>query len=230
MLVESANAYDDNNWHSVIFSREHEMVKLVIDEEILGEKIAQVQKIDINMPFFIGGLKPADYNRVLSNLVSERCFVVLLYNKTPFQNTTQPFKGCIRNFLMNDKPMEKPIPYDIMPCSDNVEEGVFFSRGGGYIRLRERFKVGTELDLKLEIKPRNVSGILVGVHGRKDWLVLEMIDGRITLNVNNGKGPIETSFTPAKKHYFCDGNWHHIQGSIFGSNYCLPSLSTYIIR
>lgn len=99
-----------------------------------------------------------------------------------------------------------------MPCSESVEEGVFFGKGGGYIRLREKFKVGLELDLKLDIKPRNVSGILVAVHGRRDYLVLELVEGSITLTVNNGKGPISTSFTPEKKHYFCDGNWHHIQG------------------
>lgn len=120
--------------------------------------------------------------------------------------------GCIRNFFMNDKPMENPDKINVLPCSEFVEKGVFFNKGGGYIRLREKFKVGLELDLKLDIKPRNISGVLVAVHGKRDFLVLEMVDGSISLTVNNGRGPISTSFTPGKKHYFCDGNWHHIQG------------------
>lgn len=110
--------------------------------------------------------------------------------------------------------MENPIKHKVLPCSDYLEEGVFFSKGGGYIRLREKFKVGYELDLKLDIKPRNISGLLVAVHGRRDYLALEMIDGSISLTVNNGKGPISTSFTPGRKHYFCDGSWHRIQGNI----------------
>lgn len=114
---------------------------------------------------------------------------------------------------MNDKPMENPIKYNVLPCSDFVEEGVFFNRGGGYVRLREKFKVGIELDLKMDIKPRNVSGLLVAVYGKRDYLVLEMVEGSISLTVNNGKGPISTLFAPGKKHYFCDGNWHHIQGN-----------------
>lgn len=113
---------------------------------------------------------------------------------------------------MNNKPMENPDEYDVIPCSENIEMGTYFGVNGGYIRLRDRFKVGKELDIKLDIKPRNTSGILIAVHGKRDYLVLEMVNGVMKLTVENGKGPITTSFQPGQPYYFCDGQWHNIQG------------------
>lgn len=107
--------------------------------------------------------------------------------------------------------MENPLKINVLPCSDNAEPGVFFSINPGYVRLKDRFKVGTEIDIKLQIKPRNVSGLLISVHGRKDFLVLEMIKGSIRLTVDNGKGPISTVYQPSHQFYFCDGQWHSIQ-------------------
>lgn len=135
-----------------------------------------------------------------------------------FQPTTESFRGCIKDFTMNSKPMENPVEYgSIMPCSENVEEGTFFGVGAtpGYIRLRERFKVGLELDLKMDIKPRINTGILIAVHGKRDYLVLEMINGIMKLTVENGRGPITTSFRPTSPYYFCDGRWHSIQGKCY---------------
>lgn len=100
----------------------------------------------------------------------------------------------------------------IIPCSDNVESGVYFSaNGNGYVKLFERFKVGIEIDIYMDIKPRNITGLLMSVHGKRDYLVLQMVDGVIKFTVDNGKGPMEASFKPASTHYFCDGNWHSIQ-------------------
>lgn len=72
--------------------------------------------------------------------------------------------------------------------------------------------MGRDIQIKLDIRPRNNSGILVSVHGRRDYLVLQLIDGAIKVSVDNGKGPIFSLFTPPHPHYFCDGQWHSIEG------------------
>lgn len=116
---------------------------------------------------------------------------------------------------MNGKPMENPRMENIIACSENVESGVFFNAySNGYVKLQERFKVGMEIDIQMDIKPRNVTGLLMSVHGRRDFLVLQMIDGEIRFTVDNGRGPIEAAFKPPTTHYFCDGNWHSIQGKV----------------
>lgn len=61
------------------------------------------------------------------------------------------------------------------------------------------------------IKPRHPSGILVAVHGDRDFMVLQMVNGTIKFTVDNGKGPLSSSFS--KEPYdLCDGNWHSIRG------------------
>lgn len=69
IMLESPSTYNDNEWHNLIFSKEMNMVKLVVDEDITGGKVAQVQKLDIKPPFYIGGLN--DYDIILGNLVSQ---------------------------------------------------------------------------------------------------------------------------------------------------------------
>lgn len=76
--------------------------------------------------------------------------------------------------------------------------------------------MGSNIDIKMEIKPRSTSGVLLAVHGKKDYLLLQMIDGVIKFTVDNGKGPITSSFkSPNNEYLFCDGNWHSIHGKYY---------------
>lgn len=78
--------------------------------------------------------------------------------------------------------------------------------------LDDRFKVGRNIDIRMEIKPRNTSGLLMAVHAKRDYLVLQINEGSINLTVENGNGPISTIFSPSTTDYFCDGQWHSIIG------------------
>ncbi len=64
----------------------------------------------------------------------------------------------------------------------------------------------------MDIKPRNLSGILMAVHAKKDYMILQMVDGAIKFTVENGNGPVTAVFQPAFPAQFCDGHWHNIQG------------------
>lgn len=65
----------------------------------------------------------------------------------------------------------------------------------------------------MDVKPRSTSGHLLSVHGKKDYLVLEMINGTIKFLVKTQKGLIETSYEPTKPNSLCDGHWHNIRGN-----------------
>lgn len=110
--------------------------------------------------------------------------------------------------------MGEPALISAVPCSENVENGIYFTKEGGYVRLDKKFKVGVQFGVQLEIKPRKNTGIILGVHGKKDYMILTMRDGRITAIANNGEGPFEASFTPNSPHYICDGNWHSVLGKL----------------
>ena len=58
----------------------------------------------------------------------------------------------------------------------------------------------------------NISGVLLAIQGRRDYLILQMVDGTMTFTVDNGRGPITAIFKPEAEFQFCDGNWHEIHG------------------
>ena len=57
---------------------------------------------------------------------------------------------------------------------------------------------------------RNTTGIILAIKGRKDFMILQMVDGAMTFTVNNGRGPIVAVFMPDFKFRLCDGQWHEI--------------------
>ena len=52
---------------------------------------------------------------------------------------------------------------DVVPCSDKVESGTFFGPDGGHLMAFRRFRVGLDFDVTMQIKPRNVSGVLLAI-------------------------------------------------------------------
>lgn len=85
------------------------------------------------------------------------------------------------------------------------------------IFLVETFSVSKTMDIQMDIKPRSSSGHLLSVHGKKDFLILEMVSGTIRFMIKSNKGQttIETSFKPPYPNSLCDGNWHNIRGNFF---------------
>jgi len=97
--------------------------------------------------------------------------------------------------------------------TEKVERSFFYGPEGGLIRLEERCRVGLNFDISMMIKPRNTSGILVAVKGRRDYLILQMVDGSIQFTVDNGRGPITAIFNPKDLQVpfdLCNGQWHEI--------------------
>lgn len=78
--------------------------------------------------------------------------------------------------------------------------------------LAEKFNVGKEMEITMEIKPRSIDGILMSVQTpKKNLLILEMKNGTMSFSVDLGKGP-SASYTPASPYFLCDGQWHKIKG------------------
>lgn len=78
----------------------------------------------------------------------------------------------------------------------------------------DNFGIGRTVDIQMEIKPRSTSGLLLYIGGKRDYLILEMINGTVTFLVKTHKGLIKTSFEPTYSNSLCDGKWHNIRGNI----------------
>ncbi|CAH1963974.1 unnamed protein product [Acanthoscelides obtectus] len=198
VIIKSRFIYNDDTWHIVEFNRDQGNGKLVINEQLAEGSAQNPIHLELNVPFYMGGVDPDEYNLVQANL-----------------NTTSSFTGCIRNIQMNSFQFEPSETFGVIPCSENVELGSYFSGDPNtYVKLKERFKVGEVFNLKMDIKPRVISGVLAAAHGKKDYYVLELHNGHLQLTVENGKGPVTASFTadsPDHKYHLCDGQWHTIQ-------------------
>lgn len=198
-LLISEKNINDNQWHIVIFKRKGNYGELIVDEEprVTGYSQGTTETINVSPPFYVGG--------VLQDASSK------VYNMI---GTNQTFSGCLANFMVNGQPVGEPISkVGVISCSKRVESGLFFFPGNGsnLFRALDRFTVGRTVDIQMDIKPRSTSGHLLSVHGKRDYLVLEMINGTVKFLVKTAKGSIETSFEPTNPNSLCDGNWHNIR-------------------
>lgn len=196
--ISSMNRYDDNQWHSVTFTRQQAKGTLHIDsdDKQIGESDGTARTMNVQAPYSFGG--------VSTSAIEDSNINLKLSKYTQFQ-------GCIRGIQMGGRNLGVPtIPAGVLPCSDQVESGVFFGKGGGYVKLRDRFKVGTDLTIEMEIKPRTLNALLLSVHGKNAYLILQLINGTINFTVDNGAGPIVATYKPEEGQNFCDGNWHKV--------------------
>lgn len=89
---------------------------------------------------------------------------------------------------------------------------MFFGDGlRSHVILRKRFSVGRVFEMTLDIKPRKNNGVIMSVHGRRDFVMLQLRDGAVELSVDNGKGIITAKYTLPSPWMMCDGAWHSIQ-------------------
>jgi len=207
---------DDDKWHSVEFSRIHKMGKLVLDtfevkvEPHNRESAGSTTALEVRPNIFLGGLNSTiairdDIKRDLRMRGNEEipgfigCLRNLKYENT--RNGRTRMKALGTRWQTNNQ---------VIPCSEKVEPGFFFGPNGGWIRAEPTFRVGLDFDITMMIKPRNLTGILTAVRGRRDYLILAMDDGAIKFTVDNGRGPISAVYAPDDKHAFCNGEWHEI--------------------
>lgn len=200
VTVVSKNQYDNYEWNSLEFSREQKRLTLKLgNEEQFGNLKDKCRNMDLRPSYFIGGA---------SNKFLEDIELNLEVGKGFFSKNA--FFGCIKDIKLNSQPLRTAAPptEKVLPCSDNIESGVFFGKSGGYVKLADKFSVGNDLTISMDIKPRNLTGVLTSVHGKKSFFIVEMIKGNVHFTVDSGDGPRSAIFNPDADKSLCDGNWH----------------------
>jgi hypothetical protein len=43
-----------------------------------------------------------------------------------------------------------------------------------FVKVYRQFRVGLDFDITMSIKPRNITGLLLGIQGRRDYLLLQV--------------------------------------------------------
>lgn len=206
VTLTSESQFDDNKWHSIAFSRgKGKLLLKDIDrnEEKKGSQKGKCRNMNLSRNYLVGGSNDKEIEDIELNLKFDKGYL-----------TNNAFFGCIKDVKLSSKSLEivesSSGSDSVLPCSDQIEKGVFFGKSGGYLKLKEKFKVGLDLTISMDIKPRNLTGVLTSVHGKKSFFIVEMIKGNIHFSVDSGDGPRTVVFIPDPDRSLCDGNWHTV--------------------
>ncbi|XP_054153409.1 laminin subunit alpha-like [Oppia nitens] len=212
-IIASNYNYSDGQWHKVTFSRKGQRGLLRIDderEEYSSMSAGQTNSLNVKSPIYIGGI-PEELSKSAKNNLRG-----IDKPGSLSSHVVTSFPGCLRELTIHANKYDfgvQSVGYNVSQCVDSVELGSFFHSDGGHIRLYDEFRVGSQFFINLEIKPRTLSGVLLAVFGKSDYLLIYLNDGDLIFSVDNGAGAINVTFNPSSKYYFCDGEWHTVQAS-----------------
>ncbi|XP_017297292.1 laminin subunit alpha-1-like [Kryptolebias marmoratus] len=96
----------------------------------------------------------------------------------------------------------------VSSCFTKDRAGSYFN-GSGYAELmHDGYKVGSDLSVSLEFQTSHSEGVFLGISSAKvDAIGLEMVNGQVVFNINNGAGQVSVRSTGQT---LCDGQWHHL--------------------
>ncbi|XP_064486972.1 laminin subunit alpha-like [Ornithodoros turicata] len=196
-LIMSSESYNLGDWHSLQFTRRGQAGTLYMDEKppITGTSQGMTNSLNLHSPAYLGGL-PQNLSATAKHI---------------FKGVTSSFPGCIRNLEVQSEELNRvKNRVDVTRCSQKVETGSFFGGNGSRIVLYDNYKVGKQMTLELDVKPRRPSGVLVAVHSndQKDFVLLQLANGTIKFMVDNGAGIITAAVEAGN---LCDGEWHTIK-------------------
>lgn len=119
--MSSKQQYNNDQWHTVIISRQQSKGKLLIDgdDEAQGESSGNTRVMSLQGPYSFGGVNASLLEYVAANTGLDK---------------SAHFFGCIRNIQVAARPWGEPDKVlGAIPCSEQIESGAFFS--GGYVKV-----------------------------------------------------------------------------------------------
>lgn len=202
--ISSTEELNDGEWHTVQFIRANRRISLIIDL-IEQEPVTELddktpRPMIIEFPIYIGGIP-----RYLEDDVRQ--------NLDHHIGNTSYYNGCLKDLKFNGVSLDRePTLHHVVPCSEQTEPGYFFNRPTGFVKLFDRFTVGTDFSLSFDFRPRDPDGLLFSVHGKNAYMILELIDNQLWFTVkSDSKNIVMTNYTLPDDGSYCDGNWRNVQ-------------------
>uniref|UniRef100_A0A671XJM5 Basement membrane-specific heparan sulfate proteoglycan core protein n=1 Tax=Sparus aurata TaxID=8175 RepID=A0A671XJM5_SPAAU len=181
---------NDGNWHKV-----GQLILHSCSKQMISPKKADL--LDVVGVVYIGGL-PKNY--------TTKRIGPILYS----------INGCIRNLKMDFKlNMATPTSTHMVGrCFVATETGTYFD-GTGFLKAVASYRVGLDVSIALEFRTSRTSGVLLAISNQaNDGLGIEIVQGKLLFNVDNGAGRITAEHVPEGQG-FCDGQWHSVTANKF---------------
>ncbi|KAM8953011.1 laminin subunit alpha-4 [Pelodytes ibericus] len=195
LRIASQEKYNDGMWHNVIYIREMNQGKLIINGlRVIEERLSVSDgSWAVEEPLYLGGVAPGTGVKNIQ------------------VNSVYSFIGCLSNLRVNGHSVTSPSQtFSVTPCFEGpMESGTYISSEGGYVILDESFNTGGKFDLVFEVRPRSTSGVLIHIqNGNGDYLNMHMKRGQVIVKVKSLNNEFTTNVLP--KQSLCDGQWHRI--------------------
>ncbi|XP_053979211.1 laminin subunit alpha-1-like isoform X1 [Hylaeus volcanicus] len=191
--------FNDGNWHHVVISHDRRKLTLLVDSQT-PSTIKVPKNIGLAPMMYIGGLPES------GTLIPEQVVVKL-----------ETLKGCIRGLRVNgnvyDMVGSTSKAYQVGQCFPNVESGAYF-QDEAYAIYKRNFELGAVLELQLEFRTSELSGVLLSITapGNSPSLSLELNDGKIVMSGDLGyNNPLYVEQRFTSPYTICDNRWHRIQ-------------------
>ncbi|KAM9778530.1 laminin subunit alpha-4 [Syngnathus typhle] len=191
--IWSNGNYNDGAWHNVIFIRNGNMGKLIIDGLTVMEDrvMGKVVPWHVSSPLYFGGVPP---KRAQKNIQS---------------NSVNSFSGCLRNIQLNGHRLSSADEtFGVTPCFEGpTEAGTFFAEQGGFILL-DILDLGPRFQLEMEVRPRVTSGVLLHVPIAEGYFSIYINQGAVVAVLIDGTEELLATVSPRQS--LCAGHWHRI--------------------
>ncbi|XP_041824167.1 laminin subunit alpha-1 [Melanotaenia boesemani] len=189
--INSSVAISDGEWHTVSAEMSRRSVSVSVDDSPPQSVSVKGNQLDVDNRFYLGGLPHGVTRRKI--------------------NVSSSFPGCVRSVTLNGAVLDlsKPVSqHDVTSCFTKDQAGSYFN-GSGYAELmHDGYKVGSDVSVSLEFRTSQSDGVFLGISSAKvDAIGLEMVDGQVVFNVNNGAGRVSVRSTG---QMLCDGRWHRL--------------------
>ncbi|KAL6255156.1 hypothetical protein P5V15_013489 [Pogonomyrmex californicus] len=191
--------FNDGNWHHVVISHEDRRLTLLVDSQT--PRVLKVPKrIGLASMMYIGGLPES------GTPIPEQVVVKL-----------ETLKGCMRGLNINgnifDMVGSTSRAYNVGQCFPSVESGAYF-QDEAYAIYRNNFEVDGVLELQLEFRTSEMSGVLLSITAPSGSpsLSLELNSGKVIMSGDLGdNNPLYVEQEFSSQYAICDNRWHRIQ-------------------
>jgi laminin, alpha 4 len=212
MHVKSKKTYSDGRYHTVSIVRDKQNGVLTLSdrtnttvvETIADKSIGEASALSIVEPYYFGSIPEIDKN----SLPAAQSDLII----------TEPFVGCMSDFIIAYKPLKNKIEkIDLMNCSNNHESGLFFTGVSltshaslsNYLTLKDTFEIN------FEIKSRTKNGVILyagGDENNNDYVLLELNNGELNYKWNADGMTNLVKFTPKlARNELCNSSWIRIK-------------------
>ncbi|XP_063079180.1 laminin subunit alpha-4 [Engraulis encrasicolus] len=193
--MKTQEKYNNGAWHNVIFVRDGNMGRLVVDGlTVLDDRVTGANATwNVSSTVNVGGVPPTKAHKNIQ------------------RNSVYSFTGCVRSLQLNGRRLSSaPKSFGVVPCFEGpTEPGAYFSDEGGYVVLDDSFSLGLKFEVVVEVRPRVATGVLLHTYTtEKEYLTVYIHNNQVVVLVNNGIREFSTFVNP--RLGMCDGNWHRI--------------------